>query len=153
MTEILILKEFKKNLTAFIDELIDQFPTEEDLIALRIFFNDQVDIKKVMETFTHNLNKDEQKLKEYIKDNNDSFFIDGFTIDYYLGEPKTINVKKIWRSPRLDQEDKQVIWKWIDSFVYLSDKYAKNKTCKDSLISQPSSCSTTSSSTTSGTAL
>ena len=146
MTEILILKEFKKNLTAFIDELIDQFPTEEDLIALRIFFNDQVDIKKVMETFTHNLNKDEHKLKEYIKDNNDSFFIDGFTIDY-LGEPKTINVKKIWRSPRLDQEDTQVIWKWIDGFVYLSDKYAKNKTCKDSLIS---SSSTT---TTSGTAL
>jgi len=149
MTEILILKEFKKNLTAFIDELIDQFPVEDDLIALRIFFNDQVDIKKVMETFTHNLNKDDQKIKEYIKDNNDSFFIDGFTIDY-LGEPKNINVKKIWRSPRLDKEDKQVIWKWIDSFVYLSDKYAKNKTCKDSLISPPTTSLSTS---TSGTAL
>ena len=134
MTEILILKDFKKNLTAFIDELIDQFPSEEELIVLRIFFNDQVDIKKIMETITHNLNKDEQKLKEYIKEHNDSFFIDGFTIDY-LGEPKTINVKKIWRSPRLDQEDKQIIWKWIDGFVYLSDKYAKNKSNKDTLIS------------------
>jgi hypothetical protein len=152
MTEILILKEFKKNLTAFIDELIDQFPTEDDLIALRIFFNDQVDIKKVMEAFTHNLNKDDQKLKEYIKDNNDSFFIDGFTIDY-LGEPKVINVKKIWRSPRLDREDKQVIWKWIDGFVYLSDKYAKNKTCKDSLISPPSTSLSGTATSTSGTAL
>ena len=135
MTEILILRDFKKNLTAFIDELIDQFPSEEDLIALRIFFNDQVDIKKVMESITHNLNKDDQKLKEYIKDHNDCFFIDGFTIDYLNDEPKTIHVKKIWRSPRLDQEDKQVIWKWIDGFVYLSDKYAKNKTSKDTLIS------------------
>jgi cytochrome b involved in lipid metabolism len=134
MTEILILRDFKKNLTAFIDELIDQFPTEEDLIALRIFFNDQVDIKKVMETITHNLNKDDQKFKEYIKDHNDSFFIDGFTIDY-LGEQKTVSVKKIWRSPRLDQEDKQVIWKWIDGFVYLSDKYAKNKTSKETILS------------------
>ncbi len=49
MTEILILKDFKKNLTAFIDELIVQFPSEEELIVLRIFFNDQVDIKKIME--------------------------------------------------------------------------------------------------------
>jgi len=138
MTEILILRDFKKNLTAFIDELIDQFPTEEDLIILRIFFNDQVDIKKVMESITHNLNKDDQKLKEYIKDHNDSFFIDGFTIDYF-GECKTIHVKKIWRSPRLDQEDKQVIWKWIDGFVYLSDKYAKNKTSKDTLLSSSNS--------------
>jgi hypothetical protein len=135
MTEILILKDFKKNLTAFIDELIVQFPSEEELIVLRIFFNDQVDIKKIMEAITHNLNKDEQKLKEYIKEHNDSFFIDGFTIDYLGGEPKTINVKKIWRSPRLDQEDKQIIWKWIDGFVYLSDKYAKNKSKKDTLIS------------------
>jgi hypothetical protein len=53
--EILILKDFKKNLTSFIDGLIDQFPTDEDLIVLRIYFNDQVDIKKVMETFTHQL--------------------------------------------------------------------------------------------------
>jgi hypothetical protein len=138
MTEILILKDFKKNLTAFIDELIVQFPTEEDLILLRIYFNDQVDIKKVLETFTHYLNKDEHKLKEDIKERNDSFLIENLTFDY-LGNPKLIQFKKIWRSPRVDQEDKKIIWKWIDSFVYLSDKYAKNKTNQDSLISSSTS--------------
>jgi hypothetical protein len=138
MTEILILKDFKKNLTAFIDELIVQFPTEEDLILLRIYFNDQVDIKKVLETFTHYLNKDEHKLKEDIKERNDSFLIENLTFDY-LGNPKLIQFKKIWRSPRLDQEDKKIIWKWIDSFVYLSDKYAKNKTNQDPLMSSSTS--------------
>ena len=133
MTEILILKDFKKNLTSFIDGLIDQFPTDEDLIVLRIYFNDQVDIKKVMETFTHQLNKDDQKLKEDIKNHNDSFLVESLTIDYF-GNTKTIQFKKIWRSPRLDQEDKKIIWKWIDGFVYLSDKYAKNKTNKEPLI-------------------
>jgi hypothetical protein len=138
MTEILILKDFKKNLTAFIDELIVQFPSEEDLILLRIYFNDQVDIKKVLETFTHYLNKDEHKLKEDIKERNDSFLIENLTFDY-LGNPKLIQFKKIWRSPRLDQEDKKIIWKWIDSFVYLSDKYAKNKTNQDPLMSSSTS--------------
>ena len=141
MTEILILKDFKKNLTSFIDGFIDQFPTDEDLIVLRIYFNDQVDIKKVMETFTHQLNKDDQKLKEDIKNHNDSFLVESLTIDYF-GNPKTIQFKKIWRSPRLDQEDKKIIWKWIDGFVYLSDKYAKNKTIKEPLMPSTSTGST-----------
>jgi len=143
MTEILILKDFKKNLTAFIDELIVQFPTEEDLILLRIYFNDQVDIKKVLETFTHYLNKDEHKLKEDIKERNDSFLIENLTFDY-LGNPKLIQFKKIWRSPRVDQEDKKIIWKWIDGFVYLSDKYAKNKTNKEPPLMSSTSTGATS---------
>ena len=104
----------------------------------RLDFNDQVDIKKVLETFTHYLNKDEHKLKEDIKERNDSFLIENLTFDY-LGNPKLIQFKKIWRSPRLDQEDKKIIWKWIDSFVYLSDKYAKNKTNQDPLMSSSTS--------------
>ena len=143
MTEILILKDFKKNLTSFIDGLIDQFPTDEDLIILRIYFNDQADIKKVMETFTHHLNKDDQKLKEDIKNHNDSFLVESFTIDYF-GNPKSIQFKKIWRSPRLDQEDKKIIWKWIDGFVYLSDKYAKNKTNKEPPLMSSTSTGATS---------
>ena len=50
-TDILILKEFKKNLISFFDELIDQFPSEGDLIVIRIYFNDQVDIKEILELF------------------------------------------------------------------------------------------------------
>ena len=39
MSEILILKEYKKNLIDFIDELIDFYPSESDLIILRIYLN------------------------------------------------------------------------------------------------------------------
>jgi hypothetical protein len=31
----------------------------------------------------------------------------------------------LWRSGLLDDEDKQVIWNWIDAFIYLGDKYTK----------------------------
>lgn len=129
MSEILILKEFKKNLISFVDELIDQFPSEGDLVILRIYFNDQCEIKEVMESFTQYLNKDDNIIKKNIQERNDSFFLNHNTLfENVVDKIKIIHLKKIWRSPQLDQEDKEIIWKWIDSFVFLSDKYAKNKT-------------------------
>jgi hypothetical protein len=129
MSEILILKEFKKNLISFVDELIDQFPSEGDLVILRIYFSDQCEIKEVMESFTQYLNKDDNIIKKNIEERNDSFFLNHNTLfENVIDKTKIIYFKKIWRSPQLDQEDKETIWKWVDSFVFLSDKYAKNKT-------------------------
>jgi hypothetical protein len=31
----------------------------------------------------------------------------------------------LWTSGQMDAEDKKVIWKWVDSFVMLGDRYAK----------------------------
>jgi hypothetical protein len=129
MSEILILKEFKKNLISFVDELIDQFPSEGDLVILRIYFSDQCEIKQVMESFTQYLNRDDNIIKKNIEERNDSFFLNHNTLfENVVDKSKIIHFKKIWRSPQLDQEDKEIIWKWIDSFVFLSDKYTKNKT-------------------------
>jgi hypothetical protein len=129
MSEILILKEFKKNLISFVDELIDQFPSEGELVILRIYFSDQCEIKEVMESFTQYLNKDDNIIKKNIEERNDSFFLNHNTLfENVIDKTKIIHFKKIWRSPQLDQEDKETIWKWVDSFVFLSDKYAKNKT-------------------------
>ena len=129
MSEILILKEFKKNLISFVDELIDQFPSEGDLVILRIYFSDQCEIKEVMESFTQYLNKDDNIIKKNIEERNDSFFLNHNTLfENVIDKTKIIHFKKIWRSPQLEQEDKETIWKWVDSFVFLSDKYAKNKT-------------------------
>lgn len=124
--DILILKEFKNNLVAFFDELIEIFPTEGDFIRMRIFFKDQTDIKEVMETFTYFLNKDEQILKNNIKERNESYFFDTDLFDAF-DKTRVIHFKKIWRSPNVDADFKITIWKWVDSFVYLSDKYKKTK--------------------------
>jgi len=35
--------------------------------------------------------------------------------------------RKLWRSGVLDIEDKRVIWQWVDTFVFLADKYIKSK--------------------------
>ena len=124
MSELQILAEFKNGLIAFFDELIDQFPQEGDLVMIRIFLKDQITISDVIEIFNTAINKDNQKLKKMIKERNESFFLDNNIFDS-VSKNKVLHFKKLWRSGSLDNDDKKVVWKWIDSFVFLSDKYNK----------------------------
>jgi hypothetical protein len=142
MSEIQVLKEFKNNLISFFDELIDQFPEMGDLVMLRIFLKDQIPIKDVTEMFSFQLNKNDQQIRKIIKERNEQFFLeennffDGLintNADNNSGlsssgvKNKVSKFQNIWRSNRLDKEDKDTIWKWIDSFVFLTDKYNKLK--------------------------
>lgn len=126
MSEIEILSEFKNGLITFFDELIDQFPSEGDLIMIRIFLKDQIPISDVMDIFINNLYKDGQLFKKMIKERNEIFFLEHNIFDS-ISKTKYTHFKRLWRSGRLDDDDKEIIWKWIDSFVYLADKYIKVK--------------------------
>lgn len=128
MAETQILIQFKNSLISFIDELIEQFPQEPDLIILRIFLKDQIPIEDVMTKFTYTINKNDQELKKYITERNEYVFLESDVFDG-IAKSKSINFKKLWRSGNLDSEEKETVWKWVDSFVKLSDLYnkAKNK--------------------------
>jgi hypothetical protein len=126
MSETLILQEFKNNLITFFDELIDQFPTEADLVIVRIFLKDQIPIDEVINVFINTINKDGQRFKKMIKDRNEIFFLESNIFDS-ISKTKVVHFKKLWRSNSLDDDDKKIIWKWIDSFVYLGEKYIKSK--------------------------
>lgn len=119
-SEIEILSEFKKQLLAFFDELIAQFPREGDLVIIRLFIATQIAIKDVMTNFIHKLNTKDNELRKIIKARNDTFFLEHNVFD----TTNTHNqLKKLWISGQLDKEDKEVIWKWMDTFVFLADKY------------------------------
>lgn len=124
MSETEILSEFKVQLLAFFDELITQFPEQGDLLIARIFLSSQIPIKDVMDQLNLRLNLNDQQLKKMIKERNDSFFLE-HDIFNSLGKDKVTIFKNIWRSDRLDSDDKKVIWAWIDTFVYFTEKYTK----------------------------
>lgn len=124
MSEFEVLTEFKKQLILFFDELITQFPLEGDLVVIRLFFSNQIPIQNVVNTFNHKINTNDQELKKMVKERNESFFLEHNIFDN-LGKEKVIHFKKLWRSERLDNEDKEVIWRWIDTFIYLGDKHSK----------------------------
>jgi hypothetical protein len=124
MSEIEVLKEFKTQITSFLDELISQFPEEGDLVLLRLFITTQIPIKDAMDSFNHKINTNNQELRKMVKERKEAFFLDHNAFDF-VGKDKVAHFKKIWRSGRLDEEDKRVIWNWIDAFIYLGDKYTK----------------------------
>ena len=126
MAETQILIQFKNSLVSFIDELIEAFPNEPDLIILRIFLKDQILIEDVMNKFIHIINKDDQKIKTYIKERNESVFLEN-DIFQSISKTKAINFQKLWRSDTLDGDEKNAVWRWIDSFVILSDRFGKIK--------------------------
>jgi len=127
MSELQVLSEFKNGLISFFDELIDQFPKEGDLIMIRIFLKDQIPIEQVMNTFNNSINKDNNKLRKMVKERNELFFLENNVFDESVSKSKILHFKKLWRSGRLDNDDKEVVWKWLDSFIYLGDKYLKLK--------------------------
>ncbi len=119
-----ILKEFKNSLISFIDELIDQFPYEGEIVITRVLINDQMSIKNVMDIFNFQLNRNEGKIKNMIKERNESYFTDNNLFN--IEQEKLNRFKQLWYSNNLDEEDKIVVWKWVDSFVYFAEKYSKS---------------------------
>lgn len=129
MSETQILIQFKNSLITFVDELIEAFPQEPDLIILRIFLKDQISIEEVMNRFIHVINKtreDGTTLKDSIKARDDRVLVEN-ELFQTIAKTKTLNFKKLWRSDNLDEDDRNTVWRWIDSFVLLSDRYGKIK--------------------------
>lgn len=120
-SKIQVLSDFKTSLVNFLDELIQQFPEEGDLIVLRIFLNDQVPIEEVMKTFCEKC----LPLKETIKRRDQSFFLTNNVLFQKIDHNKVNHFKKLWTSPKLDDDDRQVIWTWYDTFIAFAEKYQK----------------------------
>jgi hypothetical protein len=121
MSSLQILTEFKKNLVQFLDELIDQFPEEGDFVIFRVFVNDQLPTQEIMNHFITSI----LPHKAIIKARDDKVFTEMNILYFGMDKSKAGVMRKIWRSPRLDVQDREVIWRWFDSFIYLVEKYQK----------------------------
>ena len=113
---------FHKNLIAFLDELIGQFPEEGDLVIIRIFLKDKVPVADIMNQSCYKI----LPLKTRIKERDDAVFLDNDVLFSGLKKKDKVNhFKRLWRSGRLDQEDKDAVWRWMDVFVHLMEKHEK----------------------------
>ena len=118
-----VLREFKSQMIIFFDELIENFPEEGDLVIARLFIANQVPIVDLMNDFNHHINKDNQKLRKMIKERREDFFMHNTLFSSY--KSNLDHFKRMWRSGSLDDDDKEIIWKWVDTFIFLSDKYSR----------------------------
>jgi len=123
MSELKILMQFKESLISFIDELISQFPLEGDFVIIRIFLKDQVPIVDVLNHVIQIF----LPLKHLIVERNEKFFLENNILFTTLDPGKVNHFKRLWRSGTLDDSDKDAVWKWMSSFVFLAEKYQKCK--------------------------
>jgi hypothetical protein len=127
MSTLQILKEFQTQVIAFFDELIAQFPNEGDLVVMRLFISTQMPIEDTINKLIHELAKNDGEKRQAVKDRNESFFLSFEAANATAEKYKFNHFKKLWRSGQLDNEDKRVIWQWMDTFIFLADKYVKSK--------------------------
>ena len=69
--ELELLQLLKKNMTEFLDELIEQFEEEGDLIVMRFFIDQQIPVEEIMRRFI----KYVYPFKDKIKAKDESFFL------------------------------------------------------------------------------
>ena len=117
--QLRILSIFKDQFITFLDELIAQFPSEPDLVIVRIFMKDQVPVADVLCHVIQEILPHEKKIMA--KD--DRFFLENKTLFQELSSETVIHFKRLWTSKALDDDDKDAIWAWFQSFCTLAKKY------------------------------
>ena len=119
-----VVHDFKDNIILFLDELIEQFPSEANFIMARIFLKDRVSPETIINVFIREV----RSLKEDIAKRDEKVFLNNNLSLFNSFDKSTVNhFKVLWKSSSLDDDDKQVIWQWFDTFVYLSEQYQKLK--------------------------
>lgn len=119
--KIQLMYDFRTQLLNFLDELIGQFPEESDLIIIRIFMKDQVPVYDVLGRFIRDL----LPLKKEVDERNENFFLEN-TLLYVqngIASNKVNHFRQLWLSDKLDDNDREMIWKWMDLLNMIGTQY------------------------------
>jgi len=113
------LTEFRNQLILFLDELIQQFPAETDLIIARIFLKDQVSMEDVLGRFI----RDILPHKDKVVNRDANFFLEHSILYSGAATNKVDHFQNLWRSDRLDAQDRLTVWRWMDVFMRIAERY------------------------------
>jgi hypothetical protein len=115
--QVEIMMLFKKNLLEFFDDLIEQYPSEADLIMYRFFLSEQIPVETLMQRFIHFV----LPHREEIVTRNEKFFVSNENIFGSSPKDKVIHFKKLYLG--MDKDNRETLFQWFDSFLVLVDKY------------------------------
>ena len=114
-----LLEKFQKSLVSFFDELVEMFPNEKDFILIRILVKDQIPSTQIMSYFEMAmLNKE---IISSIERRDDDFILSNVLFSKIS---KSDVFKNLWEK-RLDNDDKEMIWDWVDMFKSITTQYMK----------------------------
>ena len=116
MGTFVILQDFREQMLSLLDDLLCVFPGDTKLYAYRFLVSDKLPMQGLMDTFRANVLPHRHKIKK--KD--ESFFLTSNTI---FPEEDKHKFREMWTSEELQDEDKNVIWKYFNVFIDLALRY------------------------------
>jgi len=122
-----ILKSFRDELIRFCDDLIevlqDNKYLQTDVILTRLMISEQMSIQTVMLNFIKFILPYKYKLKN----RDEIFFLESKSIFGSLADKTKKTsvpmVKQMWVSGELTDDDKDVIFRYFDTFIRLAEMY------------------------------
>ncbi len=117
------MKVFKRDCINFINDLIEVVPKEKDLVMARWLLENSIPIRTVLDTFIERV----FPLKQKIKVRDDNFFLQENSMFGGVNDDKVVHFKKIWQSDNLTDEDREIIWKWVDRLVKDADNCIRHE--------------------------
>lgn len=109
---------FKTICVKFIEDLHQVFPNEKDLLVAKFLLEKTIPIHSVLTIFLERVTP----LKNKIKERDDRFFLEDNNIFSGLDNKDIIHFKRLWESDQLDEDDRKIIWNWIDKLVVTAEK-------------------------------
>jgi hypothetical protein len=120
--KIKVMDNFHKSLVGFLDALSEMFPKEPHFIIARIAVKDRINVCDILEYF----NKYVIPHKNLIKSRNKEIIVDKI---FTIGQSEGVSIEKesvsshIKLYDSMSEDDKNILWSWVELFVKLVDKY------------------------------
>ena len=123
-----LVRIFKERLEAFLNVLIDQFPSEKDFVILQLGIRGEIiPSEKTLFNFTKAI----IPYKDMVLNKDKEFFLtkcDTVLLSMYSDKLKNKNTnyfKRIWGSETLTEDDRNNLWKWFKLFLNIAIEYDK----------------------------
>lgn len=125
-------KKFKSRFIEFVNELVTHFDTDVNLILFRVYVQNKLMDSDLMGKFMKNC----LPFKNIVKKRDESFFDsydltnnDNYREDEDINDNNIKIFKELWESDTLDEEDREIMWKWIESLINFCEKYYNEHKC------------------------
>lgn len=116
--KIKIVQVFHNNIVDFIDSLIDQFPSETDLILVKTFLQQFCSPGEIIKYFCKSLLSPEVKVM--IDKQDETFFLKNDSLFSDIpNQQKVFHFKNLWKNSNTQQ--KQMMWAWIQKFKRIAE--------------------------------
>jgi hypothetical protein len=120
-TTLDILNNLRNSLKDFLDQIIDVLPLSQtaDLVMARVL----LDTPGVIEAVANYIVNKLLPLKDMVRKRDELFFLENNILFESLDANDKVNhFKNIWEN-HLDDDNKQVVWKWFEKFLLIGGKY------------------------------